>query len=87
MSDYNLTYIRRSDEKEFKGKTLIQGESVVLLNPETGLPEEFKKSRLRKLFKCSKDNRYKNKPVRCRPTVKSIRPRGKLWEEYLNGTG
>lgn len=63
MTDFPLTYFRKSDGKEFKGRTKIQNLQIELFDPETNEVKLVSKSWVNQNLKGSPENRYRTKPT------------------------
>ena len=81
---YPLTFICRKTREEFKGRMLISGSCGVIFDHHKKEATTYSLHFLRKAFKSSKDNRYKNKPDHIKPVV-GVKRKSKKFLQYLNG--
>lgn len=81
---YPLTFICRKTREKFQGRMLISGTCGIIFDHHKNEAVTYSIHFLRKVFRSSKDNRYKNKPEHIKPIV-GVKRKSKKFLEYLNG--
>jgi hypothetical protein len=80
INEYPLTYFSRISGKEFKGKTLIQGELIAVVDLETGIVEKLSLYKLKKRYRSDSSNKKRGQRSR---NARAKFYYGPEYEEYL----